>query len=152
MLQSLSARLQDGIRFFFIPYPQLQGRPLRFDCPENRAKLWAYRVPRHEYVNDLGSIYPPAGVIGRVGSEKKSLTYPLTFWFKRTSSLRLLYLTVFIDDSHLLALSLCPMPLSALLLADSASPHGLAYRFLRVRFRHASNRIISYSAGVGGAS
>jgi hypothetical protein len=53
MLQPVSVRLQDSIRFFLVPLPALRGRPLRFTCPVRWAKIRAYRVPRNEYAYDL---------------------------------------------------------------------------------------------------
>ena len=113
MLLPLSTPLQGGIRFFLNPLPTASWSFLTVRLPENRAKLWAYHVPCNEYANELGSIFSPAGVVGRVNSKQISFAYPLTFWFKRYSSLRLLVVTMFIDDSLTLAMSLCPLTLSA---------------------------------------
>ncbi|MEI7789212.1 MAG: hypothetical protein WCI23_11210, partial [Chlorobiaceae bacterium] len=96
-----------------ILYPQLYDRSLRFDFPKNQAELWAYCVPCSEYANGLGSIFSPAGIVDRENSNQISFAYPLTFWFKRISSFRLLLFTAFIDDSLTLAMSPCPLTLSA---------------------------------------
>jgi hypothetical protein len=79
----------------------------------NRAEVWVFRVPRNEYANESGSIFSPAGIVDRVNSYPMNLPYPLTFWFKRISSFRLLLFTAFIDDSLTLAMSPCPLTLSA---------------------------------------
>ena len=55
--------------------------------------LRAYRVPRTEPASELGFVYPPAGVVGRVNA-KKAFTNPRTFWCKRSSELSLVWLTM----------------------------------------------------------
>ena len=48
--------------------------------------------------------------------------------FKPASTFGLLLVTTFIRSSHMLVVSAHPLPLSAFVLADSASPRGSAYR------------------------
>ena len=118
----------------------------------NRAKVWGFRVPRNEYANELGSVFSPAGFIVSVSPYSRELTYPLTFWFKPVSNFGLFLLTMFINSSHVLAniiLTLAPL---RLLLADSASPHGSAYSFLRVLFQQLHTRqLLILHVSVGSA-
>ena len=72
----------------------------------NRAKVWGFRVPRNEYANELGSVFSPAGIIVSVSPDLKELTYPLTFWFEPVSNFGSFLLTMFINSSHVLAMTL----------------------------------------------
>jgi hypothetical protein len=112
MLQPLSAPLQDGIRFFLVPLPA-RHRSLRFDCPMFRARIRAYRVLRSEQMSNLGPVFPPVGVVVSVIPNVTEITYPRTFWCKPVSNFGLFSVTMFIDSSLVLAMSLQPSPLSA---------------------------------------
>ena len=79
----------------------------------NRAEVWGFRVPRNEYANDVGSVYPPAGILDRVLPYIKESTCLLTFWYKPVSSFGLFDMTMFIDSSPGLTISFLPLPLSA---------------------------------------
>jgi len=120
--------------------------------PDYRAELRAYRVPGNESANDLGSIFPPVGVIGRVNPNNREFTFPHTFWFKRVSSFRLLLLTMFYQWFTFVSLVILPLAPLRLLLADLASPRGSAYSFLRVLFPSASHKTITRPACGGGAN
>jgi hypothetical protein len=58
----------------------------------------------------------------------KTTPHRVPFWFKPVSMFGLLKLTTFIGSSHTLIVPVHPLLLSALMLADSALPYGLAYR------------------------
>ena len=122
--------------FSSLLYPQHHDRSSRFDCPEkNRAVVRAYRVPRDAHANDVGSVYPPAGVVDRVPPYIRESAYLHTFWFKPVSSLGLFDMTMFIDSSPGLALSFLPLPLSACYWQTQRSLTGSPTGILRVRFR-----------------
>ena len=95
----------------------------------------AYRVPRDAHANDVGSVYPPAGVVDRVPPSIRESTYLHTFWFKPVSSFGLFDMTMFIDSSSGLALSFLPLPLSACYWQTQRSITGSPTVLLRVRFR-----------------
>jgi hypothetical protein len=66
--QPLSARLQSGVRFFLLPYPQPCGLALRLTFPRfdlimrpREGELRAYHVPR-ECQSGLGLAYPPVAL------------------------------------------------------------------------------------------
>ncbi len=116
----------------------------------NRAEVWGFHVPRNEYANELGSVFSPAGFIVSVSPNSRELTYPLTFWFEPISNFGSFLLTMFINSSHALANIILTVAPLRLLLADSTSPHGSAYSFLRVLFRQLHTRqllILHVSAG-----
>jgi hypothetical protein len=95
----------------------------------------AYRVPRDAHANDVGSVYPPAGVVDRVPPYIRESAYLHTFWFKPVSSFGLFDMTMFIDSSPGLALSFLPLPLSACYWQTQRSLTGSPTGILRVRFR-----------------
>lgn len=63
-----------------------------------------------------------------VAQYSKTTPHRVPFWFKPVSTFGLLKLTTFNGSSHTLVVSTHPLLLSALVLADSALPRGLAYR------------------------
>ena len=67
-LEALQGLRQGGVRFLLNPLPTASWSFLTVRLPENRAKLWAYRVSCNEYENELGSIFSPAGIVDRVNS------------------------------------------------------------------------------------
>jgi hypothetical protein len=118
--QPLSARLQSGVRFFLLPYPQPCGLALRLTFPRfdlimrpREGELRAYHVPR-ECQSGLGLAYPPVALrLRQVRLKHLNLaTYLLVQAFvcqmTDVSILGLSILTTFISDSHVLPLPLDP--------------------------------------------
>lgn len=63
-----------------------------------------------------------------VVQSSRTTPHRVPFWFKPVSTFGLFKLTTFIGSSHTLVVPTHPLLLSAFVLADSALPHGLAYR------------------------
>ena len=97
----------------------------------------AYHVPHQKHASDEGPCYTPARNCSQRGSIEEGVHHPLPS--AEGSSLEPQLWLVEVNDAYAssLMLSLCALTVAphCLLLADSASPRGLAYRSRRVRFR-----------------
>ncbi len=137
--------------FSSLLYLQPYDRSLRFDFPSIGQGLRAYRVPRDEHANDVGSVYPPAGVVDRVLPYIRESTCLLTFWYKPVSSFGLFDMTMFIDSSPGLTISFLPLPLSACYWQTQRSSR-VRIQFPAGTFPAASHRRITPPACAGGHS
>src|SRR5471030_1046131 len=103
MLQSLSIRLQNGIRFVLVPTPAPPWADLAAGCPlRERYGISTFHLQK--YVN-LGACCWPGGIWVTRTYLPDAAPTSVTVWFKRESHFRLSCVTTFIADLHVFAIS-----------------------------------------------
>ena len=76
-------------------------------------------------MNGLGSLFPPVALSVHDRGGFSPCAHHSAFWLKPVSTFGLFGLTAFIKSSPRLAIPFDPSPDSALVLAETRSPHGL---------------------------
>ena len=98
MFQSLSARLQDGIRLLLNPTPALPWADFAACCP--RREQYGFATFRLQKYAGLGACLRPGGVWVTKAHGRRAVPTSITVWLKRTSHFRSFQLTIFIADSN----------------------------------------------------
>jgi hypothetical protein len=106
MLQSLSAPLQHGIRFFLIPLPAPPRAFLAVRLPAVLGADTGLPCSANVIYEGVRPCLSTDGIVVSVIPDAKEFTYPRTFWFKpdTASNFGLSILTMFNGSSHMLAI------------------------------------------------
>ena len=106
MLQSLSARLQGGIRFFLILLPAPPWAFLAVRLPSVPGANTGLPCSADVICGGVGPCLSTDGIVVSVIPDAKEFTYPRTFWFKpdTASNFGLSTLTMFNGSSPVLAI------------------------------------------------
>ena len=106
MLQSLSAPLQDGIRFFLIPLPASPWAFLAVRLPTVPGENTGLPCTTNVIYEEVRPCLITDGYCVSVIPIPREFTYPRTFWFKpdAASNFGLFLMTVFNSSSHMLTI------------------------------------------------